>query len=406
MEEYEIVTIDDQQEEHYVEEYISAKEHKGKLRKTAVMSFMAAIILMIGFGFGIYTSGFFSDDNKVAANFTTQQVSLETSGSSQAEQLTEQNSITKIVEKRGPAVVTIETESQQTWSGNDFYSRLFRAEDLPQQRIEGLGSGFIISSDGYLLTNYHVIEGAETIKVRLMEPADTYDAEIIGTDEKLDLAILKIAADKELPVIPLGNSDNISAGDWAIAIGNPYGLDHTVTMGVISAKERPLTVDGNNFESLLQTDASINPGNSGGPLLNLAGEVIGINTAINAEGQGLGFAIPINTVQEVLQDLLTKGKVSRPWLGVSLLDLTPQLADYLRTRYKDGVVIADVSSGGPAEKAGLQQGDIILEINNQKITASNEVVDIIDSLEIGAKVEISAARDNSVKNFSIVIAER
>jgi S1-C subfamily serine protease len=173
-----------------------------------------------------------------------------------------------------------------------------------------MGSGFIISVDGYLITNNHVIDGADSIKVKLLGSEDSYNASIIGTDPEQDLAVLKIDVKYKLPVIPLGDSDRISPGDWAIAIGNPYGLDHSVTMGVISAKGRPLTIQGHTFKSLLQTDASINPGNSGGPLLNLSGEVIGINTAVTVEGQGLGFAIPINTAKEILQDLINKGKIT------------------------------------------------------------------------------------------------
>ncbi|NLU50127.1 MAG: trypsin-like serine protease [Syntrophomonadaceae bacterium] len=220
--------------------------------------------------------------------------------------------IPDVVSRVSPAVVTIRTTEQIDQKldpfFNDpffrqFYGRRYRAQEQPRVS-QGLGSGFIISKDGYILTNEHVISGADEIEVTLSGGNESYPARKVSADYDLDLAVLKIDAGQDLPTVPLGNSNSARVGDWVIAIGNPYGLDHTVTVGVISAKGRPITIEDRQYENLLQTDASINPGNSGGPLLNLKGEVVGINTAINAEAQGIGFAIPSSTVQAVIKGLV------------------------------------------------------------------------------------------------------
>lgn len=388
------------------EEYINVKDHKAKLKKTAVATFLITALLVTGFGMGLKSAGYFSGANKTILSGQQPTNGIQ---ASVPIDLTGENSIRGIVERTGGAVVAIETESQvQTpWSGRDDLRRYFGSAFPDQkQTVQGLGSGFIISTDGYVLTNNHVIAGASSIKVQLLGQEEPLKAKVVGTDAELDLAVLKIDSAKELPVIPLGNSDQISVGDWVVAIGNPYGLDHTVTMGVISAKGRPLTIEENHFKNLLQTDASINPGNSGGPLLNLKGEVIGINTAVNVEGQGLGFAIPINTVQEVLQALINQGKVSRPWLGVSILDMTQEVANYLQTDNTDGVAIASVISNSPAEKAGLRRGDIILAINNQKVSKSEEVTEIISKAKIGDRIEIKISRNKAEQIITATLAEK
>lgn len=387
------------------EEVISLKTHKAKVKRTAVVTFLIACILLTGFGLGLKTAGFFVNADK---QVVTQQ--LQSNGTPVASIIgTEgQNPIKSLVKQYGPAVVAIETESKLKASpfNNDFF--WFFGQPFPEtdRTVQGLGSGFIISKDGYVLTNNHVIDGATTIKVKLMDRDDPLVAEVIGRDAELDLAVLKIEDSMDFPVVPLGDSDTIDAGEWVVAIGNPYGLDHTVTVGVISAKGRPLVIEDRQFKNLLQTDASINPGNSGGPLLNLNGEVIGINTAVSTEGQGLGFAIPINTVKEVLEELINLGKVSRPWLGVHVGDLTDELAAYLQMNKNDGAQIVLVVENSPAEKAGLLRGDIILSINKQKITGATDVTKVIGEAKVGAKVELVILRNNVKQTVTATLGER
>ncbi len=323
------------------------------------------------------------------------------------------DTIEKIVEKSGPAVVKIETQvkvnSRQANPFNDPFFREFFGDSFPSnpepQISQGLGSGFIISKDGYILTNEHVISGADEIKVYLTSSKDPYTAKVVGSDNELDLAVLKIDAGTDLPILKLGNSNDIKVGNWVIAIGNPYGLDHTVTVGVISAKGRPVTIGENNYKDLIQTDASINPGNSGGPLLNLAGEVIGINTAINADAQGIGFAISSSTVSQVLDQLLT-GKIVHPWLGVYIQPVTDEIAKYYELAKTEGILISAIQEGSPAEKAGLKRGDIILEYNNKPITTVDELQKAVQDTVIGAKVTLLIHREGKATAVTVTIEEK
>ncbi|HOV79245.1 MAG TPA: trypsin-like peptidase domain-containing protein [Bacillota bacterium] len=315
------------------------------------------------------------------------------------------DTIPDIVSKVGPAVVRINTTVQSSGRSrfdpffNDpffrqFFGDQFRVPSVPETS-HGLGSGFIVSADGYILTNEHVIAGADQIEVTVAGHDQPYPARKVGSDYELDLAVLKIDA-AGLPTIPLGNSDNVRVGDWVIAIGNPYGLDHTVTVGVISAKGRPITVEDRSYRNLLQTDASINPGNSGGPLLNLAGEVVGINTAINAQAQGIGFAIPSSTVKSVFNDLVSKGGVSHPWLGVYLQQVTAEAARYYRLGDRKGALVSSVVEGSPAEKAGLQRGDVITGYNGSDIANPDALVDQVSATGVGSQVEIKFVRGGVV----------
>jgi serine protease Do len=328
------------------------------------------------------------------------------------------DSIEKIVEQAGPAVVKIETVAKIQSRSNDFFAdpfndpffRHFFGDSFnvePQPRTtQGLGSGFIISKDGYILTNSHVVEGAEEIQVYLSSRQEPYAAKIIGADSDLDLAVLKINAGSNLPMLKLGDSNKVKVGNWVIAIGNPYGLDHTVTVGVISAKGRPVAIEGREFKDLIQTDASINPGNSGGPLLNLQGEVVGINTAINAQAQGIGFAIPSSSVSQVLDDLMVKGKVIRPWLGVYMQPVTKELADYFGLKKAEGALISAVQEDSPAEKAGLQRGDIILEFNKKAITEPQDVQELVKGTKIGEQAVMLIYRQDKTLYVTVKIEER
>lgn len=320
--------------------------------------------------------------------------------------------IEQIVEKSGPAVVKIETVVKTSGQSNPFSNDQFFREffgdgfDSGPQTRQGLGSGFIISKDGYILTNNHVVSGATEVKVYLTERNEPYAAKVMGADADLDLAVLKIEAGSDLPMLKMGDSNKTRVGNWVIAIGNPYGLDHTVTVGVISAKGRPITVDGNEFKDLIQTDASINPGNSGGPLLNLNGEVVGINTAISAQAQGIGFAIPSSTVTQVLDQLLENGKVVRPWLGVYMQPVTDEIAKYFGLDKAEGALIGAVQEGSPADKAGLERGDIVLEYNKKRVTNPEDLQSAVRESKVGDKVVMLIFRNEKSEYITVTIGEK
>jgi serine protease Do len=287
--------------------------------------------------------------------------------------------------------------------GDDFFERFFG--DMPQREFKqkSLGSGFIISPDGYIFTNNHVVEQADKIIVKLSDGKE-YEAKVIGKDAKTDIALIKIKPTDSLPVAETGDSDKLRVGDWVIAIGNPFGLEQTVTAGIVSAKGR--VIGAGPYDNFIQTDASINPGNSGGPLFNMEGKVIGINTAIVAQGQGIGFAIPISMAKTILPDLKSTGKVTRGWLGVSVQDITEDIAKSMKLKDRTGALIADVFKGDPADKAGLKSGDVVTEINGKKIKDTHELLMLIAGFRVGETVAIKAIRDGQEKAFSITVAER
>ena len=265
----------------------------------------------------------------------------------------------------------------------EFFDRFF--ENAPQRSYKqrSLGSGFIISDDGYILTNNHVVAGADEIKVKLGDKRE-FKAEVKGTDEKLDLALIKIEAKDHFPVARLGDSDTIEVGEWVMAIGNPFGLEQTVTAGIVSAKGR--VIGSGPYDDFIQTDASINPGNSGGPLFNAQGEVIGINTAIVAGGQGIGFAIPINMAKGIITQLKEKGKVTSGWLGVSIQAMTPELAQSFGLEAEKGALVNEVMKDSPADKAGIKSGDIILEFDGKAVHEMNELPRLVAETPVGKKV--------------------
>ncbi|MEK6680852.1 MAG: Do family serine endopeptidase [Nitrospirota bacterium] len=309
-----------------------------------------------------------------------------------------------IVDKEKPLVVNIyTTQIIKRQKAQDSYQEFFeRFYGAPQKDIKkrSLGSGFIISSDGFILTNLHVINRATEIKVRLADSRE-FDAKLIGKDEKIDVALIKIDAPAGLPAAILGNSDAIRVGDWVIAIGNPFGLAHTVTAGIVSAKDR--MIGAGPYDDFIQTDASINPGNSGGPLFNINGEVIGINTAIFAAGQGIGFAIPINMVSEILQELKEKGRVTRGWFGISVQALTPELIAALNLNVTEGALITDVDKGSPADKAGIRRGDVIIEFEGKKITDITFLPRMVARMEVGKKINLKIARNSEIREVTAVI---
>ncbi|MHB1041446.1 MAG: S1C family serine protease [Eubacteriales bacterium] len=321
------------------------------------------------------------------------------------------DAIADVVSAAGPAVVKISTFTDTGGERNPFFNdpffrQFFNFAPRQKQTEEGLGSGFIISKDGYILTNEHVIEGASRIAVTVAGFDKNFTAKVVGADIDLDLSLLKIDTGADLPFLTLGNSDQVRVGNWVIAIGNPYGLDHTVTTGVISAKGRPITVQERRYENLLQTDASINPGNSGGPLLNINGEVIGINTAINAQAQGIGFAIPTSTVQRVLQDMRNSENVSRPWIGVQVRPVDAETARYLGLERAEGALVAEVVRGGPADKAGIKQWDVIVEINGDAVKNADDLVNRVRGIQPGQAAEVLALRRQQAYRVNITITEK
>ena len=322
----------------------------------------------------------------------------------------------EVAKKVQPAVVNITTEKTITmrpWDrfGEDFFkggpfedffkgfgfSPREKGKEYRQKQRSG-GSGVIVDKEGYVLTNNHVVEGADKVKVRLTDGRE-FIATVKGQDSRTDLAVLHIKA-KDLPVAALGDSDKLEVGEWAIAIGSPFGLEHTVTVGVISAKGRSGLGTG-TYEDFIQTDASINPGNSGGPLISIDGEVVGINAMIIQPGTGIGFAIPINMAKQILSDLIKQGKVVRPWLGISAQDLTPELIEHFKVKEKEGVVVGQVYPGTGAEKAGLTPGDIIRSVDDKDIKNVNELVKEIQKKKVGQKIRLSLLRDGKAMTLEV-----
>jgi serine protease Do len=329
-------------------------------------------------------------------------------------------SFSQLAETAGPAVVNIRTVKTIKGGGpvfrnfrrnprggedpfKDFFEKFFGEDTQREFKQPSLGSGFIIDKDGFVVTNNHVIQDADQIKIKLGGDME-YDAEVVGRDANTDLALLKIKTGKDLPVIKLGDSDELKIGQWVVAIGSPFGLERTVTAGIVSAKGR--VIGSGPYDNFIQTDASINPGNSGGPLINMKGEVVGINTAIIAAGSGIGFAIPINLAEKIIAQLKSEGEVTRGWLGVAIQDLTAEMADYYGLKDRKGVLVADVFKGDPADEAGIQPKDIILEVNDQNIETSRQLTAMIADLKVGEAAKVEVFRNGKIKTFQIKLAKR
>jgi len=289
----------------------------------------------------------------------------------------------------------------------DQFERFFGEQGRVPREQRSLGSGFVMSPDGYIVTNNHVVEGADSIKVNLRADGNgevSYDAEIVGTDKETDLALLKIAPKGTLPYLAFGDSDALKVGQWVMAIGNPFGLDHTVTAGIVSAKGR--TIGAGPYDNFIQTDASINPGNSGGPLINLDGQVIGINTAIIASGQGIGFAIPSRLARQVIDQLKEYKTVKRGWLGVSIQDVDANSAKALGLKEAKGALVSSVTPGDPADKAGIRAGDVITAVEGVEVADAGDLTRKIGDLLPGAKVGVTVWRDGKTEKLTLVLGER
>jgi len=337
---------------------------------------------------------------------------------------------TELAARAGKSVVFISTEmtAQETPGSMGFqgqipdnhpfkefleqFDRYFGQRGLPGQPQQprqprkrmAQGSGFVITPDGQIVTNNHVIDGADKITVRFQDDPTEYPAQVVGRDTETDLAVIKIDAPHPLPVLSFGDSDAIQVGEWVLAIGNPYGLDNTVTAGIISAKHR--IIGAGPFDNFLQTDASINPGNSGGPLLNMNGEVIGINTAINAAAENIGFAIPSTEAKKIVAQLSEGQAIKRGWLGVTIQAVSENDAKALGLDKPEGALIASVGKGHPADKAGVRQSDVILEVNGQRVRNNNDLLRKIADLRPGDKAHLSLWRDGKVINRTVTLGER
>jgi len=331
-------------------------------------------------------------------------------------------SFSQLVKKVGPAVVNIRAEKlvePQQGGGapgtpfespfgqqdpfNEFFKRYFGDQAPKKFRQQGLGSGFVIEENGYIMTNNHVVEGSENIQVTFSDN-QSYKAQIIGRDPKTDLALIKIDVDRKLETLPLGSSEKAEVGDWVVAVGSPFGLGDTVTAGIISAKFRRI---GGAYDDYIQTDASINPGNSGGPLVNTRGEVIGVNTAIFSQSGGnigIGFAIPINIAKDLLPQL-KKGEVIRGWLGVGIQEITPELQKSLKLSTQEGALVSHVTEVSPAGKAGIERGDVIVSFDGKKIKEMHELPYTVAITPIGKKVPVEVIRKGEKKTLQVEIAK-
>ncbi|MGM0501083.1 MAG: S1C family serine protease, partial [Bacillota bacterium] len=320
--------------------------------------------------------------------------SQKTASSTETNQL-----IPSVVQEVGPGVVKITTKKEEVIYDLFYYQQ--------RQELTGEGSGVLLDQQGHIITNDHVVEGVDHIKVILANGQGEYQGQVVGRDAVTDLAVIKIKAEKELPVPKLGDSEQLKVGQMAIAIGNPYGFSNTVTTGVISAINRNLvTGAGIRLTDMIQTDAAINPGNSGGALLNSKGEVVGINTAIISDAQGLGFAIPINRVKEIAQQLINKGQIVRPWIGIYGGTVTTETAQKYNLEQPYGVLISKVVEASPAGEAGLKKDDIILKFEGQKIAGMRELKEMLKKYRVGDKIKVQVKRNQKTKEIELLLEKR
>ncbi|MEO0137345.1 MAG: DegQ family serine endoprotease [candidate division WOR-3 bacterium] len=389
-------------------------EGKISLRVAGIIAGVAAVVAFL-FGL-IISAGFPTITNKNEAHATDKGLYpiVDEQGGSP---------FTQVAEMVSPAVVNISAEKtvktgidEFRWEFRgpfeDFFRDFFKNFPPPESKTRTLGSGFIISEDGYVVTNHHVIKNASNIVIRLTNKKEYKGnaVKIIGSDSRTDVALLKIETKEKLPYLKLGDSDKIKVGDWVMAVGNPFNLEGTVTVGVISAKGRhdiPLS-EGPDLQNFLQTDAAINPGNSGGPLINLQGEVIGINTAITSTSGGnigIGFAIPINLAKNIIEELKTKGKVTRGYLGVYLEELTEEMKEALNLPSLDGVLISEVIANSPAEEAGIKEGDVIIEYDGKKVTDLQSLRLMVAGTTPGKTVKIKLIRNGKELELKVKIGE-
>jgi serine protease Do len=328
-----------------------------------------------------------------------------------------QNYVSEVVSRVGNSVVRIDASRKVATNvpaafNDPFFREFFGSQmpNIPSEQIQrGMGSGFVVSSDGLILTNAHVVEGSEQVKVTLKD-GKSYPGKVMGRDPLTDVAVIKIAA-VNLPAVTFADSDNLQPGEWAIAIGNPLGLDNTVTTGIVSATGRSSAQVGvaDKRVNFIQTDAAINPGNSGGPLLNAQGEVIGINTAIIQNAQGLGFAIPVNAARDIAEELIATGKAEHSFLGIQMAQITPELKQELKSQTNlevnatEGILVVEVLPESPADRAGLKSGDVIQKIAGQKITTADQVQQAVEKTNVGDKLQLGLIRDDQQLELAVKV---
>lgn len=412
----------------------SGKPPKRKSRVMSTLAMILATVLVTGglmFGADHYNIFTGPPAKSVPASVSTSgentSVTASKNNTSLALDVVRPNNIASIVKNTSPAVVKIETfvnPSRQQQRGNSlyddpFFRQFFGDSATPSQpksnepQASGMGSGFIFEKTGYILTNEHVVEGSDVIHVYVEGKDEPYTAELLGHSAELDLAVLKIKGEGDFPTLPLASEiDSLSVGDWVVAIGNPYGMDHTVTVGVLSAKGRSIDIqDGTtvrNYKNLLQTDASINPGNSGGPLLNLNGEVIGINTAINSQAQGIGYVVPITTINEVVDKLKNNVEIPKepvPYIGVQMSNVPQEYVAELGLKNTDGAFVQSVVMGSPAFKAGVKAYDVILSVNGTAIKNSEALSTNVKKLAVGDKATLTIMRDSKQIQLEVTIGD-
>jgi serine protease Do len=389
-------------------------------------AFMVGVVALGGLMFAADRGNWFSGD---LLNGPAQTASVKTAGTpiGNSADVVRPNNIAKIFEQSSPAVVQINTKVKAGAGGNsmmDDFFRQFFGDTQPNSgdtgnggngselQPSGMGSGFFFDSTGYILTNQHVIANADQIEVTVIGHNKPFTAKLLGSSYELDLAVLKIEG-SDFPTLKLGDSSSVNKGDWVVAIGNPYGFDHTVTVGILSSNEREISIpDQNgtrNYQHLLQTDASINPGNSGGPLLNLQGEVIGINTAVSAQAQGIGFAVPTSTISEVLDNLKNNTKIPQkpvPFIGANLYTLTPEMAQKLGLSGTNGSLVRDVVYGSPAYKGDLRAYDVITGMDGTAYKDNGELVAAIQKKNVGDKVTLNVIRNGGKVDISLTIGDK
>jgi serine protease Do len=367
------------------------------MRRVAV--FAAGLLGAAGLAVLLQYAGIQVDVAPSSANATEPQFWTELA---QARAVGRPDSFADLAHQLSPTVVNLRAERSSARQRPDLFEEFFGpGRQRRRARPEATGSGFVISQDGYVVTNNHVVEGADRIVVGL-ENGEELQAEVVGRDPKTDLALLKVEPKGPLPTAPLGDSDQLRVGDWVMAIGNPFGLEHTVTVGILSARGRR-GITGESYDNFLQTDASINPGNSGGPLIDTGGRVVGINTAINAAGQGIGFAIPINMAKELLPQLRAHGSVTRGWLGVSIQEVKPNLAEAVGLETAEGALVSQVFADSPADRAGLKRRDVIVEFDGEQIRNYNDLPRRVAVTPPGTEVDVIVIRDGKRKKLSAVL---
>jgi serine protease Do len=377
-------------------------------RKGFKLGLVAAVlaIAVIGIGYGMSTA-MRSSEQPV--------VSVSNSSSSNFETPMVPANFSDLAERVRPGVVNIQVVKKiknvgvtfPDFPGSPFgddgpFGRFFQFNQSPDLKQEGVGSGFVISKEGFIITNNHVVDDADQIKVKLANGKE-YDGKVVGRDPKTDLAVVKISDVKDLTPLPLGNSEDLKVGSWVVAVGSPFGLEQTVTQGIVSGKGR--VIGSGPYDDFIQTDASINPGNSGGPLVNMKGEVVGINTAINPNGQGIGFAIPIDMAKTIIPQLEQKGSVTRGWLGVQIQQMNPALEKSFGLKDSEGSLVADVFKGSPAEKAGIERGDVITQFDGKNIAESKDLSRLVAATPVGKTVTVKLMRDGKAIERTVRIGE-